>query len=269
MSIDAFVRITLIIALFISCIIVMVLKNIITKFKAPKSKYMELFIILIAYFTIFNFMYLENFYYVDAITMVSSILMFILASKVLVDSGKLHVLKTIILLIIGILCYQGTFGIFIAMTTLFSILKNRGKWKIIFFQIVEAGSLLVLALVSNVLIMKLIGTSREIAIDIQGILSNVSYILTDMWGIIYHTCGMFPRGFLILITSILLIAGIVYFIKHKEEENCVEIILLITFVILSDFIISVITLMSFDAARMHFAIGALIRNSCNIFVLRS
>ena len=122
----AYIISTLVIGLFISSISVIVLKNIILKYKPAKNKYYEWLVLLISYITIFNFMYLENMYFADCITMSLSVLLYILAAKKLADGSKYSILKSLILFILAVFSYQGTIGIFLAMVVLFFIIKNAG-----------------------------------------------------------------------------------------------------------------------------------------------
>lgn len=107
MKIEFFVIGTLFMALFISCISVIVLKNIILKYKNTENKYLRVIVLVIAYFTIFNFMYLENLYFVESIVMAISLLLHIFAADILVSRNKHYIVKTTLLTILAIFMYQG------------------------------------------------------------------------------------------------------------------------------------------------------------------
>ncbi len=85
LPITAFVIITLLLALVISCIAVILLKNIVSKYKNTENKYLKGFVLLISYFTIFNFMYIENMYFVECIVMAASLLFHIISADTLVS----------------------------------------------------------------------------------------------------------------------------------------------------------------------------------------
>ena len=63
----------LVIAIFISCIATIKLKDIILKYKKTDHLYYEIIATIIAYVTIFNFMYVENMYFVECAVMAMSI----------------------------------------------------------------------------------------------------------------------------------------------------------------------------------------------------
>jgi len=93
LPITAFVIITLLLALVISCIAVILLKNIVSKYKNTENKYLKGFVLLISYFTIFNFMYIENMYFVECIVMAASLLFHIISADTLVSRKKHYLLK--------------------------------------------------------------------------------------------------------------------------------------------------------------------------------
>jgi len=123
MSIESFVIITLFVALFTSCIAVIILKNIILKYKYTENRYLEGIALTISYFTIFNFMYLENLYFVEAIVMAISLLLYIISADILVERKKYYLIKSILLTILAIFMYQGMVRIFLWNNT--TILNSK------------------------------------------------------------------------------------------------------------------------------------------------
>ena len=91
----------------------MVLNKIIKKYKEPKNIFQEIIVIIISYITVFNFMYLENMYFVECIVMAASVLLFIISADILVEKNNKYFIKSTILTILGIMFYQGTIGIFL------------------------------------------------------------------------------------------------------------------------------------------------------------
>src|SRR5574344_1010910 len=73
-NIKVFVILTLLLSIIISNISVIKLNGIITKYKEPQTTFKKVLIIAISYIIVFNFMYLENVYFVESLVMSSSIL---------------------------------------------------------------------------------------------------------------------------------------------------------------------------------------------------
>lgn len=139
MPIQVFVILTLFFALLISCISVIVLKNIIIKYKPTKNKYLQILALVISYFTIFNFMYLENMYFVECIVMSASILFHIISADILVSRNKHYIIKSAFFTVISIFMYQGMVGFFLSITLLFSFLKNSKNIKEYIRDLISSG----------------------------------------------------------------------------------------------------------------------------------
>lgn len=139
MHISVFVIFTLVVAILVSCIAVIVLKNLILKYKKTENKYIELIVFIIAYFTIFNFMYIENMYFVESIVMALSLLLYIISANILVNRNKYYLIKSLLLTILAIFMYQGIIGFFFAITFIFSLLKENNKIKDNIRDVITSG----------------------------------------------------------------------------------------------------------------------------------
>ena len=117
--------ISLVIAIIISCVAITVIMSTIEKIKKPKNKSSEILLIIASYCTIFNVLYIENLHFVEAAVMACSILFYILAAKIMVQEGKRNTIKSIILLYLGIISYQGSISIFLLSVIVFAMCKNK------------------------------------------------------------------------------------------------------------------------------------------------
>ena len=125
MPIQAYIIILTAIALFVSCISVIKLKNIILKFIEKNDKKIEYIILAISYIIIFNFAYLENLQFAECAVMSVSILLDIIVAQTIVEKNKNYMLKSILITIISILFYQGTINWLITITFFLSIFKEK------------------------------------------------------------------------------------------------------------------------------------------------
>lgn len=114
-------------AILTSCLSVILLKNIVEGYKKTKNVFEEIILTVICFTIIFNFMFLENMQFAECFVMSISILLYIIAADVLTKREKMHILKATILVVLGILFYQGTLGFFIVMTLVFSLIKKENK----------------------------------------------------------------------------------------------------------------------------------------------
>ena len=93
-SIETYVFVTLFSALIISCISVCVLKKVIEKYKKPKNILQNIILVSISYVTIFNFMYLEDMYFVESVVMATSVLLYEIAADILITKNKNYIIKS-------------------------------------------------------------------------------------------------------------------------------------------------------------------------------
>lgn len=260
--INTYIVFSLLSALFISCITVMVIKNIILKYKPAKNLCQEILLLVVAYFTIFNFMYLENMYFVDSITMALSILLYILASKSLVDKNKKYFFKSLILFILAIFSYQGTVAVFFTMTILLSLLKHKNDYRSIFKNVLECACISAIGVILNIIHVKvvseIIGEAQVRIKGITSIPSNITFILSCMSYIFMNTCSLYPM-FLFEVLLICIIVLILKFaLKSEEPKKIIYQFILFFLTLFSSFIPFIITVSSIMAGRMHFTIGAFI-----------
>ena len=151
-NINAYVVILTVLAIIISCICIIKLIGIMAKYKKKD----EIIITsLIAYVTIMNFMYLENLYFTEGIVMSISILLFILAAEYL--NEKENIIKVIILVLLGVFCYQGTINVFITFYFVFALIKNKKLNKEIIKNMIIVMLISLFCIAINMLQIKICG----------------------------------------------------------------------------------------------------------------
>ena len=264
MPIEIWIPILLVLAVIISCISVIILRNTILSYRPAKNKWVEVIVLLIAYCTIFNFMYLENLYFAECAVMALSVLVYMLSAKNIV---KRHYVKAILLAMLGVVSYQGTIGTIAVMALIFTFLENTGKEKYvkyIILDIIKTIAILLLVAVVELLLIKGIcyftGMTGDRTQDINSIINNLKYIFNNFMRVIINTGGMLNDGSFITLLTIVSVLATILFIMYSEKtvENLVELILIIVVALASSFIASAMSLSGFNSARIRFTIGALI-----------
>lgn len=263
-SINAYIFITLFGALIISNITVIVLNKIIKKYKEPKNIFQEIIVIIISYITIFNFMYLENMYFVECIVMAISVLLFIISAHILVEKNNKYFIKSLILTILGVMFYQGTIGMFFTFVFLFTILKNKNNIKQIIIDCIKAGIIAVISVGLDLLIVKIfgifLGMNQTRYGSLTDIPNNLKYILNcGLPNVMKEACGLFPKYALVIFLNILTIIVTVYQAKNiKKDDNTIFKYLAIIFVaIVSAYVVNFTTLSSVITGRLKNSLGAL------------
>ena len=264
MPIEIWIPILLVLAVIISCISVIILRNTILSYKPAKNKWVEVIVLLISYCTIFNFMYLENLYFAECAVMALSVLVYMLSAKNVV---KRHYVKAILLAMLGVVSYQGTIGTIIVMAMLFTFLENmeREKYvKYIILDIIKTIVIMLFVAIAELFLIKGIcyftGMTGDRTQDISSIINNLKYIFNNFMRVIINTGGMLNDGSFITLLTIVSVLATILFIMYSEKtvENLVELILIIVVALASSFIASAMSLSGFNSARIRFTIGALI-----------
>ena len=274
LPVEAYVIGTLLVAIVISCICVIKLKNIILKdIKVNLTK--EIFIIIASFFTIFNFMYIEDMYFVESIVMALSLLAFICSANLIVNRKSIRdKILAVVLAIIGVIAYQGTAGFLIVVTFVISLLKNKVELKgakkdiktnikMIIIDTLFAGVVALIAVCINMMLVNIIGniTGQVQARvgSITNIFSNMKYIFNNFTTILKENIGLFPTNLLYIFLSVILICTLFYDIKTKSKEFLtIKSICIIVLSVICGFLVSLGTLSSFYTGRLHYSIGSML-----------
>lgn len=261
--IEVYSTLTLLGAIIISNLAVIVLKNIIEKYKPAKNTLAKIIISIISYITIFNFMYLDNMYFVENIIMAISVLLFIKSADILVEKNNKYLLKSGVLTILGVLAYQGTIGLFFTYVVLFSILKNDKNIKQIIVDILQSGIIGIISICVDLIAVKIIGqiigTKQTRYGKLSNIFTNIIFIFSQLINTLIDTCDIFPKGVFIIYTILLGTIILIYSIKNKKENALIyEFLAIAIITIASAYIINLTTLTSFNTGRLKNPIGALI-----------
>lgn len=264
LPIEAYTFITLFVALIISNISVIVLKNIIEKYKKPQNWIQEDTLTTISYITIFNFMYLENMYFVESIAMAISVLLFMISANIIVEKNRNYIVKSLMLTILGVLCYQGTIGMIFAFIMLFTILKNKNNAKQILIDLIKCGVIALIAVFINIVVVKIVGNCLNIKQNrlgsISKIFKNMRRIILTLPSILQNACNLFPKNMFLIFLSILTIILVIYHEKYSKEKKSIlyKYLLIVFMAIAGSCITYILTLTSFYTGRLRNSIGALI-----------
>lgn len=249
-------------SIFISCISVIVLKNIILGIKPAESKKRELMVLVISYLAIFNFMYIETLYFLETVIMSTSILLYILATKMIIDKKKYYFYKALILTILGIVSYQGTISFFIILSIALLLIKHKTINK----EFIKDGFFIalisLLTAIISLLEVKFIGDFygfNQSRVNINNIVYNLLYILRNMSSILIDTCGFLPKYIFLCSILFLVIISFIYVRKEKNKDysHIINIAFIIIATILASFVVFLSTQSSFNSGRMYVGLGSL------------
>lgn len=254
-SIEFFVTFLELLAIIISTISVIVLKNKILSYKKANTISEEILVIVISYVTIFNFMYLDIFQFAECPIMALGYLVCIIAASILVERKKYYIIKCLSLLIIASFCYQGVMNSFVIFSVLFLIIKYKGQYKYTLKNIFIVALLYVIPMIINFLF-----TQQERKGEIQNIYINLKYIITSIPNIMTNSNYLFPKYvFLIIIMGLFMIFWL-YFVKNglKRCVKFFEPLFLYIVAFGTALAPHLFSLSSFPSGRLMFSVGAII-----------
>lgn len=255
-----------ILAIIVTCIDVIILKNIVLNYKKIDKKWQNIFLIIVCYYTIFNFTYFENMYFVECFVMSLSILFYILAAKEIIKKDKKSYLKGTIYLFLGLISYQGTISAFFIFAILFGMLSEKSA-KDMAKDFIKAICLFFIGFLLNntciVLTEKIFDVTQTRGLNISQIFKNIGFIINNYLRVLTYTANLFPKYlyiiFIILVSLFVTLKIVKQNSKQYSKKNQIielEQFIIIVFSIVFAFIPSVINLTGFWSARMRFSIGA-------------
>lgn len=268
MPINIYVIGLTVIALIVSCICVIVLKDMMLKHGGTREgKLLEFIAILISYCTIFNFMYVENLYFVESAVMAFSILFYILAIDQMMKKKKYYFLKGLLFAVLATFCYQGTIGLFIVLGLVFSIIKHPSDTKEIvkefFLIVVIAGISFIANLLQIEIATTIAGTVQKRLNGIQNLVENTIYILANFKKMVFSTifvqnCGLFPSYLMLIFALVITLIALIQELLHKEKKIFLNILVIFIMTVLVTVAMCVVSITSYDTGRIHFPVGALV-----------
>ena len=259
---DIYIISLTIMALFVSCISVIVLKDWILKIKNNAKISSEIFALIASYFTVFNFMYIENMIFVECFVMALSILFYILAAKLIISKNKSYLVKATVLTILGLFCYQGTISIYLVILLVFSLLKNE-KYDECIKNLIIGVLILLFGIILQFIAInfsgKIFNMQQERLSKFYDIVINIKYSIYYLGNILINTGYVYTKYLFLFFLSIIEI--LIIFKIYKEKLNkkiLINTLLIILFCFFSGIAISFISTTGFWSARIRFSIGATI-----------
>lgn len=257
-KVEAIVIMVTVLAIFISCLTIMIVKNIIISKKAPQNRWQEILILVIIHTIIFNFAYLENMQFVECMVMSLSVLFYTLAAKKIVFERKYII--SAILSIIATLCYQGTIGWFITATLLFSLIEENKINKKLILNVAIAGILCILSVGVDLLQIKISGKIFGMTQNRMGSLKNIFDNIYIIWYYINYniinTFYLFPKYLFLIFVIIILVINASF--KSNTKNAVINLAILVVIAIIINYAQNLFTLSAIGTARMCFSLGAII-----------
>ena len=197
-------------------------KDVITK--NINYKAVKIITLLSSLLIILNPMTVECFAYVENIIMSLSILIITYASKIFFENKKNSYKKTLILMLLASLCYQGTLNMWILLSMLFFILNDGNKklkdWIRYLVKIASITFILLIFMVCTLKCIELFTHQEQerIASSKLDIGKTIYLIIIQcVRSITIDTFGLFPKYFICYIIIIAIV--LLYIFSSKDAKS--------------------------------------------------
>ena len=200
-SIEIYVIGTLLGALLISAGCVIKLKNIVlanTEYSLKK----EILVVIASFFTIFNFMYIENLYFAEASIMATAVYLSIVAANQLLNLEKHNMIKSLMILLIAIFSYNAVINVYITSVVFLLIIdKNSRTKKETAKLFLSACTICLITIVLNFAQIKCIcnglGLLQNRISSQTNYFTNIAYIFLNCGDVLISTANLFPKYYFI------------------------------------------------------------------------
>lgn len=191
----------------------------------------------------------------------------IISANILVKKDNKYFLKSSILTIIGVMMYQGTIGLFITYTVLFTILKNKNNIKQIIIDTIQCGVIAVIGIVFDLILVKIVGHILNMEQIRYGKLSdipkNLKFIFRTFNDRMKRCTGLFPYNALLYFIISIALLSIAYQLKNDKEDKefkfiSLSFLIIVAVAIIVAFGINITSLSSSAAGRLKNSLGAIV-----------
>lgn len=198
-----------IIGIFISCIAVMCIRNLIIYYIKTEEK-VNIIPTIIGYCIIFNFMYIDTFQFMEFPIIALSVLIYVVVSKIIVEKKKFYIVKSFILTLIAMFCYQGTITVLIVTTFVILIIKNKKLNKNVILDMLKLGIIIFITILINYGFTEIMGGTDRLKLNI---LENAKSAFINLYMIIFNSNNHYPKYLQLIFFSIILIYCLVKKVK--------------------------------------------------------
>ena len=253
LNIQALVTFNAIFSIVIFSICVVYLKDIILELM--ENKKLGYLILILTCAAIFNFMLVDSMQFLENIVIATSVLLYIIAAKKLIIENKK--ISSLVLVIIGMFCYQATICFFLQLVLLFTLLTNKS-----IKDLIKSILIALFAIGVNytfIKIYELIFNYTLTRIN-NNIFENIIYMLKNIQTLILGSVGLFPKYLWITFLEIVFLFVTMYCIKKKEKAKVLINMLIITMlsILFSISTLIISKLAYYTCGRVFFSVGALI-----------
>ena len=216
LSIESYIIISFVLALiFLSASVVVVYNIFRSRFTSNKNL-TNIFVLLISFITIFNYLAIEHIYFLECCILALGVLLSVFAAKIIIDKEKYAYAKSIILIIIAVFCYQGSIAIFPMIVLTYKLLFEKNNLKDSFIEIAKIALIYGMAMLLTIIFAEfLMGGSRITVNSAQIDILNIFHWLKEL---VINSLGVIPPYVNISIIALTCICLLILYKANAKEK---------------------------------------------------
>lgn len=243
-----------IIGIIISSIVVMVIRKIIINYTKTEEK-ANIIATIIGYVLIFNFMYIDTFQFMEFPIIAFSVLLYVFSAQIIIQKKKGYIIKSFILTLVAMFCYQGTITVLIVTSFVLSLIENKKLNKNVILDMLKIGGVIFIAILINYAFTEFMGGTSRLDLNI---FENAKSAFINLYFIIFNSDNYYPKYLQIIILAIILVYC---FIKKIKILNLI--LIWIASIAINLFIListgnGIMNTKSFLLGRIFFTVGGAI-----------
>ena len=176
--------------IFLSASII-IIYNIIEKECLAKSKLAKAMLLSTIFLMIFNYLGIEHIYFFEAYMLILSILLSVLASKIIIENEKHAYTKATLLIIFSAFCYQGSIVVFPMLLITYYILFKKDNIKNVAITTIKIALIYGLAMFLNILFSSLLFTTTRIKMGYVGL--DLATIIDAAYNLVITSLNVLPQ----------------------------------------------------------------------------
>lgn len=207
--------------LFLSLSVYIIYRTMVKILKIEKDNIKSFWVLIISFFTIFNFCTNELLIFVESGVMTLGLLLSIVSACMWASDNKNRYVYMFIYALIGVICYQGVLNIYVPLSLIIIVAKNKENikkaFKEAFVTLFIYGIELILSRVIGNLINLIFSIESRAAI-IPSITRILSTYVKYFKFLVIDTLDIFPHGVYLGIMGIIFIIYLIYVLKYKYPK---------------------------------------------------
>ena len=221
LPIEIYIVVSFLLALVFLSISVVSVYNIFRKEIKNNSKWIDVILVLICFLIIFNYFAIEYIFFLECFIMAFAILLSVIIAKIIINNERYRYIKTFLLGLIVVFCYQGALAIFPMLVLVYKLIIEKSDFKNLVKDIIKISVIYVVLMLLTILYSKFIfGGSR---VQMMAEPFSITDVLKWTYDLVFNSLGVILPFLHVGIVALILLL-IIFFTKSTKKETMILIL---------------------------------------------